>query len=500
MTISGRVPPRTALLALGSILAATALTGASGAGAAGVVPPPPLATANVRYVASIPLDVPAVSARVVTRPDLGGKRYFYVFGAYGVTIYDIANPELPTPVGRLAFASSENEDFKVSADGKRAIISADGALPFSPNLVTTGVHVVDMTDVTAPKIIGSTSPLVMGTGTGRGPSEHTVVCAEPTCSIIYGSTSGNIYDATNPASIKVVGSWTADKSGKAVSSRHALHRDASGLIITDSRPRLILDPIGAVVPGATPAKPALVSQGQPNAKDSALQHNNIRPDAQAWTARSASDPVVRVPVTADARAVSLTPTRPVMRPGELLIGESESNTNQNCASAGALSTWSMADFDKGAAPEQLEMFAPLRGTYTDDGNPPANFGGCSGHWFEERDGIIAASWYEHGTRFLSVDKTTGSLRGARLLPAGRRDRQRDLLGRRHPRLHHRQPPGLLHPRVRQEGGAGRAAGARRLLAGAGARVGRAVRGPGADLVHEGCGAGLTDRRTVRSCR
>jgi hypothetical protein len=373
-------------------------------------PATPISSANVTYVGTIPLDVPAVSGRIVTRQDLGGKKYFYVFGAYGISVYDLANPELPLRVGYLAFASSENEDFKVSDDGKRAVISADGGLPFSPNLVTTGVHILDMTDVTAPKIVGSTSELVRGTGAGRGASEHTVACADAGCQYIYGSTSGNIYDARNPAAISVVGTWTKDRDGKVAGGRHALHRDPSGLIISDSRPRLVLDPVGVVAAGATPDKPVVLTSGMPHPRDMQLQHNNIRPDATAWQPRAVDDPVQRVAVTADARAISLRDERPVMRPGELLLGESELNINQDCATAGALSTWSIADFDKGAPMEQLELFRPIRGNYTEGGNTPANFGGCSGHWFEERGGVIAASWYEHGTRFLTVDKTVGKLK------------------------------------------------------------------------------------------
>ena len=40
--------------------------------------------------------------------------------------------------------------------------------------------------------------------------------------------------------------------------------------------------------------------------------------------------------------------------------------------------------------------------------------GCSGHWFTQKDStdgkiLVAAAWYEHGTRFLSVDPRTGAI-------------------------------------------------------------------------------------------
>ncbi len=93
----------------------------------------------------------------------------------------------------------------------------------------------------------------------------------------------------------------------------------------------------------------------------------------------------------------------MMRPGELFIGNAESNLNSRCSTAGGLSTWSMIDFDKGAPLQQLEVFRPLNGTWA-DGSPGANALGCSGHWFTENDGYVA-SWYEHGVRFFQVDKT-----------------------------------------------------------------------------------------------
>ncbi|MGH2734451.1 MAG: hypothetical protein ACRDKZ_02635, partial [Actinomycetota bacterium] len=54
----------------------------------------------------------------------------------------------------------------------------------------------------------------------------------------------------------------------------------------------------------------------------------------------------------------------------------------------------------------LDEWTITNGTYL-DGRPVANGLGCSPHWFEEhpsfRDGgILAAGFYDHGTRFLLV--------------------------------------------------------------------------------------------------
>ena len=400
----------------GAALAALVLAGgllptAGTAAETGLIPPAPghaLTTDNVTFHGTIPIDSPGVGGEVVVREDLGGRTFFYVTGAYGLSIYDVSEPAAPELAGHLAFPHSQNEDLKVSDDGTRAVLAADGSLPFSPNEVTTGVHIVDTTDVTNPLLVGSTSPLVRGAAAELGTPEHTVTCADAACDFLYGSSSGDIYDATDPADITVVGKWNVDAGGEAVPSRHALNRDASGLLISDSSPRLVLDPVGVVDPSATPADPVVLSQGQRAEQDPRVQHNNIRPGAEQWRPR-AGDPVTTVTVEPPARSKSVTNQRPVMRPGELFIGVSESNLNAGCTNGGGLSTWSMANFDQGAPLQQLEVFQPVQGTWVDDGNPAINVGGCSAHWFTERDGLVAGSWYEHGVRFFDIDPRVGTI-------------------------------------------------------------------------------------------
>jgi hypothetical protein len=388
---------------------AVAVLLAAGAMPATAIPPIPLGapitSANVTYHGTIPLDSPGVGGEVVQR---NGKRYFYVTGAYGLSIYDVTNPLDPGLSGHLVFPHSQNEDLKVSEDGTRAVIAADGSLPFSPNEVTTGVHIIDTSDVANPRIIGSTGEFVGGMPQGGTP-EHTVACADAKCEYLYGSSTGDIYDATNPADIKVVGKWNVDREGKTVPSRHALNRDASGLLISDSSPRLVLDTTGVIDASATPVKPVVLAQGGRATEDPRLQHNNIRPDALDWRPRGIGDAVQFKAITPSARSKSVTNVRPVMRPGEIFIGQSESNINPGCTTGGGLSTWSMVNFDKGAPLQQLEVFQPMAGTWT-DGNPATAVGGCSGHWFAENDGIVAASWYEHGVRFFEVDKTVGTIK------------------------------------------------------------------------------------------
>jgi hypothetical protein len=112
---------------------------------------------NVEYVGTIPIDSPGVGGQVVVRDDLDGARFFYATGAKGLSVYDITDPESPEPVAVFPFPHAQNEDVKVSDDGTRVLIAADGAIAVPVNPVTTGIHLIDVTDPASPELIASSS-------------------------------------------------------------------------------------------------------------------------------------------------------------------------------------------------------------------------------------------------------------------------------------------------------------------------------------------------------
>ncbi len=366
-------------LTLSSLLAAPATAGSDGTavdlvqlnpGVGGFMSP------NVKYVGTVPVESPGIGGRLL---EIGGQKRFYMTGAKGLTILDVTNPAAPKEIGRLPLPHFQNEDVDVSDDGTRVIISTDTAavrLPGSPSAGQgNGIHIIDSTNVAAPKLVGFV-----------GVSNHTTTCADAACNYLYGS-GGAIIDATDGANPKNTGlKWFRN----GVTGSHALNRDASGLMISDSTPRLVLDV-------SNPLNPVALTTGTPDTrkfgKDGLLQHNNVRPAADQWVPRPEGEDS-----TVD----------PLMRPGELMIGNSESNINRNCTNAGGLSTWNMADFDKGKPMTQVDVFRPFNGNWA-DGNPPANALGCSGHWFTVDGDMVVTSWYEHGVRFFHVDPATGKI-------------------------------------------------------------------------------------------
>jgi hypothetical protein len=365
---------RRTVLALGS--AAVLLTG----GAASAVPTLPVSpvvpdvpgtsvsSPNVKHLGTIPLEGVGVSLRTRT---VGGQVRAFVSGAAGLSIYDATDPKNPLLLSHLPIYNWENEDIAVAQDGKTAILTE-----FTGSFY---LHVVDVSDPTLPLVRGS---LVLY-------GAHTVECADAHCSYAFGS-EGQTYDLrdkANPVELPKAQSW-GELTG--AGGGHNLHQDAAGYWISDTMPLVMFKE------NPDPLHFKVFTQGQIT-KNTAYQHNNVRPRAASWKPR--------------AKGASLGAP---YRDGELLLGEGETNFEYACSGgSGAFSTWSLAGFDKGVKMRQLDVLRPVNGNLG-DANPAVNAMGCSGHWFTTRDGadgsiLVAAAWYEHGTRFLSVNPRTGKI-------------------------------------------------------------------------------------------
>jgi hypothetical protein len=367
---------RIALAAVAMVSALAVPAGAASIGASDGAPslveymrPEGIMSDNVLYLGTIP-ETPGIGGRVVK---VGSQTRFYTTGAQGLSIYDVTIPIAPVLLGKLPLPHFQNEDVDVSDDGRRVIISTDtvSVAPSTQSPASNGIRIIDTSNPALPMSVGFI-----------GNSNHTTTCADAKCEWLYGS-GGGVFDARNPSAIV--------RTGSLPTGGHAFNRDASGLLVSDSNPRMVLDP------RTDPANPTVLATGSSKLNpDGYLQHNNVRPRADQWVPRQPTPP-----------GEPPAPEFP-LRPGELLIGNSESNVNPLCSGAGGLSTWTMVDFDKGARLEQIEAFRPRNGTWA-NGDPAVNALGCSGHWFTVKDNLVAASWYEHGVKFFDVSPTTGHI-------------------------------------------------------------------------------------------
>jgi hypothetical protein len=269
---------------------------------------------NVTWVATIPLDAPAISGRVLT---VGGQRRFYAVGSKGLTIYDITDPAAPVPLGALANPHFENESAAISDDGGTVFLTSDPAFEQPP--VT---YIVDTSLVVAPHVVG-----VILEGT------HTATCGDPTCHYLYAN-YGWIYDVHDRANPLLAGHFDG--------FRHYGTRDASGKIWSDDK---VFDPT------SDPLHPSVTTVGTGG------WHDNVHT-------------------------------------GNLVIGTDETWLEPGtCTDAsGALSTWNVTS----TPATKLDTVRPVNGDYRTDGNPVVDPIGCSGHWFDYRDSVVAAAWYDHG--------------------------------------------------------------------------------------------------------
>jgi hypothetical protein len=332
------------------------------------VPSLSVVSPNVRHVGTIPLEGVGVSMRV---RKVGNQVRAFVSGAAGLSIYDATNPRNPLLLGHLPIYNWENEDIAISGDGKTAILTE-----FMSSFY---LHVVDVSDPTLPVLQG-TLPL---------DGAHTAECADRACNYLFGA-EGQTYDITDrsaPKRLPEARSWGALTGA---GGGHALHQDAAGYWISDTMPLVMFKT------NPDPFQLKVFTKGTIT-KNTAYQHNNVRPRADRWKPR---------PVSAGRGAP--------YRDGELLLGEGETNWEYQCGgSNGAFSTWSLVNWDKGQKMRQLDVLRPVTGGLG-QADPAFNVMGCSGHWFTAQDGkdgsiLVAAAWYEHGTRFLSVNPRTGKI-------------------------------------------------------------------------------------------
>jgi hypothetical protein len=326
---------------------------------------------NISYEGTLAFDSPGVSARVV---QLGAQRRLYVSTVKSLSVYNVTDPGLPLLMGTLPIYNWENEDVSVSADG-RWVLASD----FTASFYT---HVVEVTDLPG----GVVSMVLKGTDTT---GNHTIDCIDDPCNYAYGA-EGNIYDLKDKTNPHVVGSWG--------NGGHDVTRDAAGIVWTDTTPINALDV-------TDPVHPTIIAQSSRpsmNQNGTQYQHNTHRPFAEDYKPRLTEEDL------AD----------PNLRPGEILLGEGETNFTVDCGGGnGPFASYDLRNFDQPGAPafKVKDVFRPVSGQYT-NGDPAVNVMGCSGHWFDisplsTHEKIITSNgWYDHGTRIFEIDGKTAKIK------------------------------------------------------------------------------------------
>ena len=285
---------------------------------------------NVEFVKNIPTHTDSSGGRL-----LDGR--FYITTERDLTIYDVKDPLNPTELGSMVLSAPGQPTFTQEdpdSNGKILLVSNAGTL-----------MVIDVSDPSAPKEIGTTSE--------EGAEQHTWTCVLD-CTYAYGS-AGKIADLRDPTKPKIAGDW---HDLYAASSTHDVTEVTPGVLLTASEPILLLDA------RKDPLHPALLWQQEPGH----FIHQTMWPN-------HATDDMV------------------------LTAGEAQ---GPNCSGdkSSVFTTWRST----GSGLTQLAEFKMNTGTLVDGAAPETTW--CT-HWFTthpayRNGGLVGISWYEHGTRFLQI--------------------------------------------------------------------------------------------------
>lgn len=296
-------------------------------------------------------------AGMPTGARLVGER-FYVAGARALSIYDVSDPTSPELLSTTPIGFQfANED--VDTNGEILLMSDDSG--------RKALHVWDVSDPRAPVEI-ATLP---------GMLDHTFSCVLD-CRWAYGArgTIVDLHDATRP---EVAGAWApALPPGDGFDVTEV----APGLVLTSSRVIRLFDA------RKDPERPKLLAYG--TTSDNRLIHSNRWP-------RSGRD--------------------------DFFLVQGETPFSGRCdEDSGAFMTWDARTWRKTRTFRMIDEFRVTNGTLV-DGDPPAGAFGCTVMWFQEHPdfrngGLVAAAFFEHGTRFLDVDRRGRISQVGYFTPAG----------------------------------------------------------------------------------
>lgn len=279
----------------------------------------------------------------------------YVTDDKGLTTYDVTVPEAPA---RLGFVAVPQQAYTAQED-----VDTNGRIA-----LISGLGSLKVIDVSNPASMAVVATLA-------GAQSHTVSCVLD-CSYAYNS-DGRIIDLRVPtAPVVLPDTWS--KGVTLAQGAHDVTEVSPGVVVTASRPMLTLDA------RTNPAAPTVTrSTAIP---DDRYQHQTLWP-------RSGTDRF-------------------------LLVGSEGSGSCSGDITDGGFSVW---DTTPATGYALVDDFALGLGTPNEGLAPATTF--CS-HWFAPRadfhdGGVVAAAWYEHGTRFLDVAPGTGKVTELGwIIPAG----------------------------------------------------------------------------------
>lgn len=349
--------------------------------------------------ADVPVPVFAENVELVgTVPDAGGislaidpaRPFLYLSTARGIDVYDITDPTAPSLVGATVDVVFENEAMNAGSahlreDGTTFVVTGADIAPnvsvSSPGTYATGAGIF-VFDVTDPAAPYLRSSLVPSTGT------HTISCVDEACEYAYTSGGGrfSILDLRDLDAPKEVGTvdtvWTA----------HDWDRDDAGVLWSTSWDGTaawdVADPTDPVVLNAT----GLEAKRTDDVLDF-VHHNMARPNATAFDPEATDAPYD-------------------LANGNVALITEEDYDDPSCATEGSLQTWGIpslapGDAEAGRVSGSMEVLDLWNTEIYSTGEKTRAGAFCSAHYFTVHEaGLVAQGWYQQGLRILDVSDPT----------------------------------------------------------------------------------------------
>ncbi|HEU0130323.1 MAG TPA: hypothetical protein VFQ85_04950 [Mycobacteriales bacterium] len=346
---------------------------------------PGFTSPNVEWLAQLP-DTGGISGRFVT--DKAGKaKWFYLTTVSGLSIYDVSNPELPVPQGRLPLPHFENED--VDGNEDVAIVST------SPG---GQIFVIDVRNKLAPTLLTTLQ--------ADDYDAHTSSCLDG-CARWFYATEGNYLKAVDLRAA-LAGDGNAIHRvnyDSYVGDVHDLDQDAAGIVWMTGRrggAGYTMRPLTKGVSAAVRAKTRTASPTNPVNVTNMVQrgHNyGNDPDVNDFTMHNSQRPTGAV--------YTQTRGKPRLAKGGVLLTTEEdyaSDLTGGCKGAGRFHTWdATGSVENGTPLRRLDTFELAEATLDPaNGQKQVADALCGAHWFTVRDNVVAMGMYAAGTRFLDV--------------------------------------------------------------------------------------------------
>lgn len=370
-----------------TVLAAAALaapTFAGGAPATAAPVAPGFTSPNVEWLGTIP-EVGAIGAKFIV--DRTGKAaYMYVTGVGGLTIYDVRNPELPVPMGKLPLPHFENED--VDGNNDVAIIST------SPG---GQIFIIDVRNKLAPVLA-----TMVETDDGDA---HTSNCIDNCDKWLY-ATEGSYLKAVDLGAA-LAGDGDAVhrvKYDKYVGPVHDVDQDEDGIVWmtgNEGGAAYAVHPLGKGYSAAMQKKTRKASPTNPvNISNMFRNGKNYGrgPDVNDFILHNSKRPANAVYKQTKGKSA-------IARGGVFLTTEEDyfGDIDGQCGGAGRFHTWDATGFKNGAPLRKLDTFTLKEATLDPvKGEKQVGTAFCGAHWFTVKNNIVAIGMYAAGTRFLDV--------------------------------------------------------------------------------------------------